>query len=549
MSSFPLTYKDVGLLFGGLGLFLYGILQMSSGFEKAVGSKLRSIFEKLNSSPFRGLLIGTLVTAIVQSSSAVTVLTVAFVNAGLLTLEGALGIIFGANIGTTITAQLVAFKLTDVAPYFLFLGFLLFFAGKRKYIRNIGEALIGFGMIFMGISLMDSSLHALRTWEPFHNAIISMGKHPVLGILVGAIITAIIQSSSVTTSIVVALAAKGAIDLTSAVPVILGANIGTCVTALLASIGTSISAKRAALAHLFFNVIGVVLIFPFLGIFERFVSLTSAEVARQVANAHTFFNVLWASIWIFFTKQYAELIKKVLPGEERIYRREASFLKPQLLNTPSAALEAAKNELIRMCDIVDEMYNLTMDSLFQNNTQHYKDILTIEDITDGLKASLINYLTQLSIDSLSEGEAKELNAILRAVDDVERIADHLTNVMEKVEAKNSERIEFTEYAWKDLEELRKIIYDNIRDSFAMIKESTANYLDEVLQREERIDYKVKESKESHIERMKKGICNPIAGVIFSDLLIDLERIGDHCVNIAQEFYEVNNSKREKTLLR
>ncbi|ACK41395.1 MULTISPECIES: Na/Pi cotransporter family protein [Dictyoglomus] len=549
MSSFPLTYKDVGLLFGGLGLFLYGILQMSSGFEKAVGSKLRSIFEKLNSSPFRGLLIGTLVTAIVQSSSAVTVLTVAFVNAGLLTLEGALGIIFGANIGTTITAQLVAFKLTDVAPYFLFLGFLLFFAGKRKYIRNIGEALIGFGMIFMGISLMDSSLHALRTWEPFHNAIISMGKNPVLGILVGAIITAIIQSSSVTTSIVVALAAKGAIDLTSAVPVILGANIGTCVTALLASIGTSISAKRAALAHLFFNVIGVVLIFPFLGIFERFVSLTSAEVARQVANAHTFFNVLWASIWIFFTKQYAELIKKVLPGEERIYRREASFLKPQLLNTPSAALEAAKNELIRMCDIVDEMYNLTMDSLFQNNTQHYKDILTIEDITDGLKASLINYLTQLSIDSLSEGEAKELNAILRAVDDVERIADHLTNVMEKVEAKNSERIEFTEYAWKDLEELRKIIYDNIRDSFAMIKESTANYLDEVLQREERIDYKVKESKESHIERMKKGICNPIAGVIFSDLLIDLERIGDHCVNIAQEFYEVNNSKREKTLLR
>ncbi len=396
---------------------------------------------------------------------------------------------------------------------------------------------------------MDSSLHALRTWEPFHNAIISMGRYPILGILTGAGITAIIQSISVTTSIVVALAKKGAIDLTSAVPVILGANIGTCVTALLASIGTSISAKRAALAHLFFNVIGVVLIFPLLGIFERIVSLTSSDVARQAANAHTLFNVVWAFIWIFFTKQYAEIIKKILPGEERIYRREASFLKPQLLNAPSAALEAAKNELIRMCDLVDEMYNLTMDSLFQNNTQHYKDILTIEDITDSLKASLINYLTQLSTDSLSEGEAKELNAILRAVDDVEIIADHLTNIVEKVEARNSERIEFTEYAWKDLSELRKIIYDNIRDSFAMIKESTSNYLDEVLQREERIDYKVRESKESHIERMKKGICNPIAGVIFSDLLIDLERIGDHCVNIAQDFYEVDGTRREKALLR
>lgn len=548
MSGFPLTYKEVGLLLGGLSLFLYGILQMSSGLEKAVGSKLRSIFERLNSSPFRGLVIGALVTAIVQSSSAVTVLTVAFVNAGLLSLEGALGIIFGANIGTTITAQLVAFKLTDVAPYFLFLGFILLFAGKRKYIKSVGEAIIGFGMIFMGISLMDSSLHALRSWEPFHNAIISMGKYPILGILTGAGITAIIQSSSVTTSIVVALASKGAIDLASAVPVILGANIGTCVTALLASIGTSLSAKRAALAHLFFNVIGVILIFPFLRGFERIVSLTSSDVARQVANAHTLFNVTWAFIWIFFTKQYASIIRRILPGEEKIYRREASFLKPQLLNTPSAALEAAKNELIRMCDLVDEMYKLTMDSLFQNSTQHYKDILTIEDITDGLKASLINYLTQLSTDSLSEGEAKELNAILRAVDDVERIADHLTNVMEKVEAKNSERIEFTEYAWKDLDELRKLIHDNIRDSFEMIRNSTADHLDAVLQREERIDYKVRASKEGHIERMKKGICNPIAGLIFSDLLIDLERIGDHCVNIAQEFYEVN-TRREKALLR
>lgn len=549
MESFPLTYKDVGLLLGGLSLFLYGILQMSSGLEKAVGSRLRSIFEKLNSSPFKGLLIGTFVTAIVQSSSAVTVLTVAFVNAGLLTLEGALGIIFGANIGTTITAQLVAFKLTTLAPYFLFLGFLLFFAGKRKYIKNVGEAILGFGMIFMGLSLMESSLHALRTWEPFHNAIVSMGRYPILGILTGAGITAIIQSSSVTTSIVVALASKGAVELYSAVPVILGANIGTCVTAMLASIGTGISAKRAALAHLFFNVIGVVLIFPFLSPFEKLVSLTSSDVARQVANAHTIFNVIWASIWIFFTKEYAWFIKKILPGEERIYRREASFLKPQLLNTPSAALEAAKNELVRMCDIVEDMYNLTMDSLFRNGVQHYKDVLAMEDITDSLKASLINYLTQLSTDSLSESEAKELNAILRAVDDVERIADHLTNIMEKIEAKNSERIDFTEYAWRDLEEIRKLIYDNIKDSFAMIKDSMANYLDEVLQREERVDYKVRESKEAHIERMKKGICNPIAGVIFSDLLIDLERISDHCVNISQEFYDVNYVRKERALLK
>jgi len=549
MEGFPLSYQDVGLLLGGLSLFLYGILQMSSGLEKAVGPRLRSIFEKLNSSPFRGLFIGTLVTAIVQSSSAVTVLTVTFVNAGLLTLEGALGIIFGANIGTTITAQLVAFKLTSVAPYFLFIGFLTLFFGRRKYVRNVGEAILGFGMIFMGLSLMESSLQALRSWTPFHNAMITMGKYPILGILTGAGITGIIQSSSVTTSIVVALATKGAIDLSSAVPIILGANIGTCVTALIASIGTNISAKRTALAHLFFNVIGVVLIFPFLNFFEKVVSITSSDVARQVANAHTLFNVIWAFVWIFFTKQYAGIIRKILPGEERVYKREASFLKPQLLDTPSAALEAAKNELVRMAEIVEDMYNLTMDALFKNSTQNYKDVLTMEDITDSLKASLINYLTQLSTDSLSEGEAKELNAILRAVDDVERIADHLTNVMEKVEVKNSERVEFTEFAWNDLSEIRELIYENIRDSFSMIKDSNVSYLDEVLMREERIDYKVRQSKENHIERIKKGICNPIAGIIFSDLLIDLERISDHCVNIAQEFYEVNRVKREKVIMR
>lgn len=219
------------------------------------------------------------------------------------------------------------------------------------------------------------------------------------------------------------------------------------------------------------------------------------------------------------------------------------------MDTPSAALEAAKNELVRMAEIVEDMYNLTMDALFKNSTQNYKDVLTMEDITDGLKASLINYLTQLSTDSLSEGEAKELNAILRAVDDVERIADHLTNVMEKVEIKNSERVEFTEFAWNDLSELRELIYENIRDSFSMIKDINVSYLDEVLIREERIDYKVRQSKENHIERIKKGICNPIAGIIFSDLLIDLERISDHCVNIAQEFYEVNWVKREKVIMR
>ncbi len=548
MEKLSLTYQDLGLLLGGLSLFLFGIMQMSTGLEKAVGTRLRSIFGRLNSSPFRGLLIGALVTSIVQSSTAVTVLTITFVNAGLLTLEGALGIIFGANIGTTVTAQLVAFDFIAFAPYFLLLGFILLFFGKRKYMRNVGEAVFGFGLIFMGIYIMESSLSVLNNWAPFHNAMISLGRYRILGILTGAVVTGVVQSSSVTTSVVVALASKGAIGISAAIPIVLGANIGTCVTTLIASVGTNISAKRTALAHFLFNVIGVAIIFPFLPYFEKLVVLTSADTARQVANAHTLFNVIWVSFWIFFTKQYANLIRRILPGEEKIYRREATFLKPQLLNTPSTALEAAKNELINMTEIVKDMYNLSMESVFKNSTQCSKDIFTMEDITDELKASLINYLTQLSTDPLSEGEAKELNAILRAVDDVERIADHLTNVMEKVDAKISEKVEFSEYAWRELTNLKDLIDRNIKDSFDMIKDSNLSYLDDILKREDLVDCKVKESKENHIERMKKGLCNPIAGIVFSDLLIDLERISDHCVNIAQEFYEVNNIRRRENAL-
>lgn len=549
MESFPLSFKDLGLLLGGLSLFLYGILQMSSGLEKAAGSKMRTIFEKISASPWRGLLIGTVATSIVQSSSAITVLVVGFVNAGLLTLEGSLGIIFGANIGTTITAQLVAFKLTQVAPYFLLLGFVLIFAGRRRYVKYIGEACFGFGMVFLGISLMDSSITLLKNWPPFSKAMITMGKNPVLGILTGAAITAIIQSSSVTTSTVVALASKGVMPLNAAIPIILGANIGTCVTALLASIGTNLSAKRTALAHLLFNIIGVILIFPFLRPFTNLVSHTTSDVARQVANAHTLFNVIWTFIWIWFTKQYAFLIRRILPGKERVYQRPTLILNPILLNAPSTALESAIKELIRMTDIVKEMYILAFEDLENNSLNHYKDILTMENITDELKSSLIKFLTKLSATSLSEDEARELNAILRAVDDVERIADHITNIMEKAELKISDRVEFTEYAKKDLQELKELILENLNESFDMVRESDVSNLDSVYSREEKIDLKVKESKDSHLERMKQGICLPMAGVIYTDILTDLERISDHCMNIAQEFHEINLVKKNRKVNR
>ncbi|MCX7845212.1 MAG: Na/Pi symporter [Dictyoglomaceae bacterium] len=391
---------------------------------------------------------------------------------------------------------------------------------------------------------MEDALSNLKNWQVFHSLMISMCKYPILGILTGAVITGIIQSSSVTTSVVVALAGKDVIPLPSAIPLILGANIGTCVTALIASINTRLSARRTAIAHLFFNIIGVILIFPFLSLFTRLVSLTSSDTARQVANAHTIFNVLWAFIWIWFTKEYARIIKRIVPGEERIVIRKPLFLNPLLLNTPSTALESARKELIRMTEISEEMFNLTFDCLENNHLNHYDDIKVMEELTDSLKANLINYLTKLSAVSLSEGEAKELNAILRSVDDVERIADHLTNIMEKTEDMISSKVEFSDFAKKDLDELKNLVFKNMKNAFEMIRESHVSRLKEVESIEKEINNVVKEAINKHIERMKIGVCNPIAGLIFSDILTNLERIGDHSINIAQNFEEINLIKKE-----
>ncbi len=303
-------------IIGGLGLFIYGIWEMSEGLHKASGERMRKILHSLTGSPIRGVLVGAGITSLIQSSSATTVMVVGFVNAGLISLIQALGVIFGANIGTTITAQLIAFKLTDYALPIIGLGMLIIFIAKKKSHKYIGEFLLGFGILFLGLDILTKVVKPLGQYPWFNNLFITFGNNQLLGILAGAIVTAILQSSSVTTGMVLGLAMANLIDLKAAIPLILGCNIGTCVTALLASIGTGISARRAAVAHIMFNVGGVVIFLPFLGFFRNLVAHTSGEIPRQIANAHTVFNVINTIIFLPFVRPYANLLTKVVKGKE-----------------------------------------------------------------------------------------------------------------------------------------------------------------------------------------------------------------------------------------
>ncbi|MCJ7646837.1 Na/Pi cotransporter family protein, partial [bacterium] len=328
-------------LVGGLGLFIFGIHLMGTGLHKAAGDRMRKILAALTSTPFIGMFVGLGVTSIIQSSSATTVILVGFVNAGLMTLRQSIGVILGADIGTTVTAQLIAFKLTDYALPVIGLGMALNLFARKKFYKNIGEFLFGFGILFLGLNILTGSVKPFGGSESVRNAFVIFSKSPITGIATGMVVTMIIQSSSVTVGLVLALASAGLIDLKGAIPLILGDNIGTCITAILASIGTTISAKRTAIAHVTFKVLGVLLLLPFLPYYEKFVATTATSIMRQCANAHTIFNVIITTLFLPLAGVLARTIEKAVPGKETVVEVGPKHLERHLLNTPVLALQAA----------------------------------------------------------------------------------------------------------------------------------------------------------------------------------------------------------------
>lgn len=526
-------------LVGGLGLFIYGIWEMSEGLHKACGERMRRILHNLTGSTFRGILVGAGVTVLIQSSSATTVMVVGFVNAGLMSLVQALGVIFGSNIGTTVTAQLIAFQLTDYALPIIALGMLVKFLAKRKIHQYIGEFLLGFGILFLGLKISTEVVRPLGQYPLFNHILVSFSRNPLLGVLAGAVITGILQASGVTIGMVLALAMANLIDLRAAIGLVFGCNIGTCVTALIASVGTGIGARRTAVAHVLFNIIGVAIFLPFLNIFQNLVAYTSNELPRQIANAHTLFNTINTLIFLPFTALYARFLTKVVKGkeEEEEIKYLPKYLERHLLNTPPIALEAAVKETIRTLGLTQRMVILGMNSFFKNDAKSLEKITKGEEAVDSLRTAITDYLVELMQRELSLEDSRKIPPLIHAINDVERIGDHAENLRDLAEQKINGKLPFSETAIEELKKMSEDINQMINCSLNALKLNNIDEAKLVLEQECQINTLRDRLKNNHVKRLEQGQCNVLSGVVFLDTISNLEKIGDHLNNVAQAVIE------------
>ncbi|NLZ34189.1 MAG: Na/Pi cotransporter family protein [Clostridiales bacterium] len=518
-------------LFGGLGLFLYGMKIMGDGLENAAGDKLKSILEKLTSNKYIGVVVGAIVTAIIQSSSGTTVMIVSFVNAGLMTLSQAAGVIMGANIGTTITAQMVSLDLNKIAPLVIGIGAIILLVGKNKKTRDLASIAIGFGILFMGMDLMGSSMDPVAESEWFKEFILVVSDNKILGLLAGLGLTAIIQSSAATTVILIALASTGAIDMRLAFPVILGCNIGTCVTALLASLGTNRTAKKAALMHLLFNTFGAIIFFPFIDPFINLIQSTSPEVARQVANAHTIFNVLVTLIMLPLSEYLVKVVNLLLPGDGGIEKKGAIYLDNRLFETPVIANGQVIKETLRMANKAKENVVLAMKAFMENDPEAVEKVYDNENTINILEKEITDYLVELSQLELPEDDIKLFSSTYHVINDIERIGDHAENIADLAAEKMKNNVHLGDEAKKELKAIFEKTIEAIElsvDSYGNRNFDSTKKLEEV---ESEIDNLKNNFRQNNIRRLKERVCSADSSVVFLDLISNLERIGDHANNI------------------
>lgn len=519
---------------GGLALFLYGMKIMRDGLEKFSGDHLRKFLEIVTTKPVMGVFVGTVVAATIHSSGATTVMVVGFVNAGLMTLRQAIGVIMGANIGTTVNAQIIAFRLEDYVLPFIALGFALSYFSKRKNIKYIGQVILGFSILFLGLNIMTDSLAPLRN-NPFMLSIISaIGDHPWLGVIAGTIMTMMVQSSSATIGMLMALSAQGIMTLDAAIPILFGDNIGTCITALLASIGTNIWARRAAVAHVLFNVFGTIIFLVFLKGFVAFVLLISpdGDIARQIANAHTSFNILSTIIFLPMVGFLEKTAIKLVPGEEEMVRSGPMYLDERIINSPSIALSLATKEIIRMANFCRDNLENSMKAFFEKDSRAVKQVLEYEEVIDDLEKAINFYLAKVAQHSMTPVLSDKLSGLLHAVNDFERVGDHAENVTNLANKRIEENLPFSEHAVEELRVMHQYVMETFEKAIYALENEDRDQSREIKQRENKIDCMEKQLRTSHISRLNAGLCYPASGVVFLDIISNFERVGDHSHNIA-----------------
>lgn len=524
-------------LMGGLGLLIYGMKLMGDGLENVAGEGLKRILEKITSNPIISVTVGAVVSAVIQSSSSTTVMVVGLVNAGLMNLVQATGVIMGANIGATMTAQLVSFKLGEIVPLFIFAGagMVMFARGKKR--REIGNVVLGFGIIFTGMGIMSNSMVPLTTSPVFEQLIITIGDNWFMGIMVGAVITAVLQSSSATTGILVAVATAGAIDIRIVLPIICGCNIGTCVTAIIASLGANKNGKKAAAIHLIFNIVGTIIFIPFLGGLGDFVVSISGSVTRQIANAHTVFSIVNTMIMLPFSKYLIMAVNKIIPGEDEFEKTGSKYIEDRLLETPVIAAGQVIKETIRMANKAKVNLELSINAFTSEDENLVKKVYENEEMINVLEQAITTFLVKLSKCDLSDKETDIIASTFYVVMDIEKIGGHAENIAELAAQKNSKQLIYSTGAIQDLYEIYNYTMTALQVAIESYSDRNCEKARSIDSIQARIDAAQKKFKEKHIKRLYDEKCNAYAGAIFLDLIINLERIGNHSTNIAKSVIE------------
>lgn len=524
-------------LMGGLGLFLFGMNFMSQGLQKAAGAKLRSVLTAISKNKYIAVLFGALFTAIIQSSGATTVMVVTFVNAGLMELTQAVGIIFGANIGTTITAQLVSFNLTAIAPVILFVGVVMFLFMKKPIFKKIGEVVIGFGALFMGISMMSGAMSQLNEYPEVIGALAKL-TNPVLAILVGLIITVIVQSSSVTVSILLLMAGQGLVTLPVCFYFILGCNIGSCTPAVLAAMDAKKEAKRAALIHVLFNVFGMIIISVILIFamepFTAFIQAVSGnDIKRSVANTDTIYKVFQTIIFLPVSQQFIKLVNMIVPGDDVKQEGFAlQYISRSTVFSPTAAIVEAMKEIARMGRKAEENLQLSIEAFFDGDQKKTDQVYKTEKYIDFLSHEITDYLVDVNQRQLPVSDSLKIGGLFHVVNDIERIGDHAENIADAAVRMREENITFSKKAVREIQEMFEKDLRVLTCALEMFENEDYSHMQEILTIEEEVDQMEIDLQNSHIRRMAKGKCSPESGLIFTDLVTGLERVADHATNIA-----------------
>ena len=535
-----INWQEIAFHFlGGLGLFLYSIKTMGDGLQQAAGDRLRFYIDKYTSNPFFGILVGIGMTALIQSSSGVTVITVGLVSAGLLTLRQAIGIVMGANIGTTVTSFIIGFKLGDYALPMLFLGAVCLFFTKNRTINNIGRIVFGVGGIFFALNLMSGAMEPLKDLQVFKDYMVELSKNPILGVLVGTGLTLLIQASSATIGILQNLYASHLIDLQGALPVLFGDNIGTTITAIIASLGANIAAKRVAAAHVAFNVIGTVIciifLVPFTGLIQWFESFLNLAPEMTIAFAHGTFNITNTIIQFPFIGALAFMVTKLIPGEDEVVKYEPLYLDEQLIKqAPSIALGNAKKELLHLGNYAAKAFDLSYDYIINSNEKVAEKGHKTEEAINTIDEKLTRYLISLSGEALSQKESEVLTNILDSSRDLERIGDHaeaLINLNDYLQRKN---VQFSEAALEELAEIYLKTSEFVKDALESVENNDLEQAQALIKRHEDINNMERVLRKTHIKRLNNGECSTQAGVNFIDIISHYTRVSDHAMNLAEK---------------